>query len=139
MEKNGNIYNASVVGAKIERFFNGNVIGSFLLLKDGLSPELINDLDIAIYKSNYLKVQEYLEDLGYSETKKGYVSKGYGMFNGSLVFTKENEIPIHLCFKNEDFKLYSFKELIGEKFLRSNESDIKQLAYLLQNKNVIEN
>jgi hypothetical protein len=126
--------NALQVLNRIQKFFGADLIGSFLLVPIGLDVDLINDIDIAINEKDFFKVKTYLEDGGYKETKDSYTQRGYAAFIGSRIFVKENEYSVHLSFKYSNFTVKSIEEIIGEKFVRKTESDIKQLQYLLDKK-----
>jgi len=125
-----------IIAKKIVDYFDGELIGSVLLRDFGLSSELINDIDVAIHPDVLFKVIRFLDDCGYEEVERNSrQEKGYADFIGSLVFKPMScEIPIHLSLKEKNFKLMTVKEIIGEKFLRGLDNDIKQLKQMLEAK-----
>lgn len=119
----------------IVKYFDAKIIGSVLLELQGiLDYNLINDVDIAIDNDKLFNVRDYLEDKGFKETKRTYKQRGYADFIGSLIFEKENHLPIHLLLKPKEFVLKSISEIVKEKFERYSESDRKQLINILKNK-----
>lgn len=115
------------------RFFNGEIIGSYMFVEKGLLKEKdINDIDVQVNKSVIDNVQRYLEDKGYTQKKTRGNQLGYTRKTGtlweiipSLVFTKEGKTTIHIKEKTDD--VWSIPNLIKSKTERGKHSDYVQL------------
>ena len=119
----------------IVKYFNATIVGSVLFELNGLLDfNLVNDVDVAIDQDLLFNVRDYLEDKGFKETKRTYKQRGYADFIGSLIFEKENHLPIHLLLKPKEFVLKTVSEIVKEKFERYSESDRIQLLNILKNK-----
>ena len=121
---------------KIITYFDGRYAGSInLVLAEMLDVELINDIDIIISKSNHDGAYQYLLDIGYATVEKGGEQIGYDNKKHcpvwdiirSNIFTKKGKIPIHLLIRGDCFRIMKNEEIIHEKLLRCNRSDILQL------------
>lgn len=77
-------------------------------------------------------IRTYLIDEGYKETMPPNEPIGYKRFEGSLLFIKPNNLPIHLCI-NKNSEIYTLSKLIGFKWKRGYESDLKQLTKIIEN------
>ena len=129
MEK---LENTLITVNEIARYFNATIIGS-VLLKDLINNDLINDVDISIDESKFWNVKTFLQDKGFKETNNSYKQRGYADFIGSKKFESKNNLPIHLCFKDKDFKIKTIPEILKEKLERYSDSDRLQILDLVTN------
>jgi hypothetical protein len=121
---------------KLHKYFGGEIIGSTLLFKQGyLNFNLINDIDVLIMNDKLMLAMEYLNDCGYKEQGgETRFPPGYAILKSSLLFVKENHYPIHLCNTEKPQPILTATELIAEKFIRMNDSDYKQLLFMIEKK-----
>jgi len=138
----------------IVKMFAAAIIGSYKLVLDGLvDSALIQDIDIMVFDEKEAdKIRIYLESMGYEESKAPVDKPGYPRQEGSLMFKKENSVPIHLCITKENERemvwfdekwerawhpedsVWSTERILGTKILRGTESDIAQIRHILVDK-----
>lgn len=118
---------------KTQKYFDVKIIGSFILVKDGLPIEYIDDVDIFV-ENGFSKVKEYLLDNGFEEKevehweREAYAKDFRLSIKKAGKFLKENHIPIHLsCKTTRELRVWSIPELILGKIKRGTKKDYMQI------------
>ena len=122
-----------MIHEKITRYFEANIVGSYLLVRAGLMPkDMVNDIDINICQKCEENVRRFLVDNGYKETKPPQKQPGYQTIAGSNLYTKERETNIHILVTPTLETVYSIPELIASKFERGTLNDLHQLESVIK-------
>lgn len=118
---------------QLKRYFGIKVIGSYLFVEKGYLEESdINDIDIVVESTKDSEnLRLYLTDKGYNETQKPIKYQGYSGVEGSNLFKKDNELPIHILISPR-LEVVPLKTIIAEKWDRRTKSDLEQLKKIIE-------
>lgn len=125
------------IARKLEDYFGMKIIGSWLLIKDGLDEDLVNDIDL-LYKipdKKIINIRQFLKDHDFKETSPPIYQNGYEDRQGNFIFVNpEYDKPIHISLmitKEQCGDVLGNDFIITSKFKRKSKTDIIQLKNII--------
>lgn len=121
---------------KLQDYFGVLIIGSYLLIEEGLDNDLVSDIDISVFSKDpkIKNIRNFLKDNNFIETRSYDNPPGYQATQGSLIFNNsEYDKPIHISIIKEinNWYVMDIADIISSKYKRKSPSDIKQLKNIM--------